>query len=314
MWHAAWWWNLAIAAGAAAYGVGVARLRRTGGWPWPRTAAFLVGSGVLAVTVNSGIDVYAHPLFWVHMVQHLLLIMVVPPLLVAGQPLRLAMAVQGAHGWVARLVHGRLGLLAHPIIGCALYTVVIVGTHLSGFMQSMLTHHGVHEAEKILYLAAGCLLFWPLIAHEPVRWRVPYALRIAVLLLAMTVDTFVGLVLMLTDKEPFPAYNAMHRSWEPLPVSDLHGGGAIMWCGGDAIMFVLCLAIAAQWILDRGRRDQLGGWLDAVRRGALAAHGATVAEARALDRAADLDSDDTARVTYNAMLARLNSGHRAQKR
>jgi putative membrane protein len=311
-WQIAWWWDLAIGVSAIAYLAGVLALRaRRQPWTGVRTVLFGCGLAVLVVTVNSAVNRYAHPLFWMHMVQHLLLIMVVPALLVAGQPLRLATSVLGDQGRLARLVRSRAGVIAHPLVAAAVYTVVIVGTHLTSFMQLMLTHPEVHEAEKVLYLASGWLLLWPLIGHEPVRHAVAYPLRLGVLFMAMSVDTFVGLILMLTGSQPFPGYIAMHQSWEPAPIVDLHYGGALMWCGGDAIMFLICLAIALQWIFDNQRRDQLGSWLDTVRRSALAGPQPTTADTDALASAGDLDADDRARRAYNAMLARLDQHHRA---
>jgi putative copper resistance protein D len=302
-WRTAWWWDAAILIATADYLAGLLRLRRRGEhWPWPRLAFFLTGVAVLVISLNTAIDVYAHPLFWIHMIQHLLLIMVIPVLLVAGQPLRLAVTLSGEQSLIARLVRSPAGLLGHPVMAGALYTVVIVGTHLTSFMQLMLTHPVVHQGEKVLYLVSGLLLFWPLVGNEQVRSRVPYFLRLAVLFMAMTVDTFVGLILMLTGSEPFPGYIAMHQSWEPAPISDLHYGGAIMWCGGDALMFLICLVIGAQWITDPNRRDQLGSWLEGVRRAELTGHGETTA----LDQISDVDNDERARRAYNDLLERLN--------
>ncbi|MGH3429253.1 MAG: cytochrome c oxidase assembly protein, partial [Mycobacteriales bacterium] len=54
------------------------------GWPLRATASWLAGVVVALVSVHSGIEVYGHALLWVHMIQHLLLIMVVPVLLIWG--------------------------------------------------------------------------------------------------------------------------------------------------------------------------------------------------------------------------------------
>src|SRR4051812_38865048 len=74
---------------AALYGWGVQRsVRRPGrNWPWLRTLSFAAGLFVIVVATQSSIGVYEHDLFWIHMVQPLLLIMVAPAFLVAGRPL-----------------------------------------------------------------------------------------------------------------------------------------------------------------------------------------------------------------------------------
>ncbi|HEX6472786.1 MAG TPA: cytochrome c oxidase assembly protein [Streptosporangiaceae bacterium] len=302
-WRPAIGWDVVILGACAGY---LVLVRRTRGWPGSRTAAFLTGLAALAITLNSSIAVYAHPLFWVHMIEHLLLIMVVPVLLIAGQPLRLA-------GRRARrfLRSPPVAVATSVPAGFAGYTAVITGTHLTSFMQAMLTHPWIHQLEIVLYLAGGLLFFLPLIAHEPLRWTVPYPLRMGILMLAMSVDTFVGLTLMLTTSEPWPGYATMRRSWQPTPLADLHGGGAIMWVGGDALMFVLILVIAFAWATDHDRRDSLGGWLDAARAGALAGTGGDPgartggAPAEALLGSTDIDTDASALDAYNRLLADL---------
>jgi putative copper resistance protein D len=302
-WRPVLGWNLVILAALAAY---LYAARRAGEWPRGRTAFFCAGLVVLEISVGSAVGVYAHPLFWMHMVQHLLLIMVVPILLIAGQPLRLAVSAFGDRA--ERVVRSRpAGLLTSVPVAFAVYAATIVGTHLTSFMQVMLTHPPVHLLEQILYLVSGLLLFTPLIAHEPVRWPLAYPLRVGVLAMAMAVDTFVGVVLMMTARPPFPGYVAMHQPWEPSPLQDLHGGGAIMWVGGDALMFVLMLAVALEWARDRSGRDSLGGWLDGVRANALAGIGEGAdPDGVRLRRSTDVDNDAAALDAYNAMLAKLS--------
>ncbi|MCW2870053.1 cytochrome c oxidase assembly protein [Actinacidiphila oryziradicis] len=302
-WRPVLGWDLAVLVALAAY---LYAVHRAGEWPLHRTAVFCMGLVVLEVSVSSAIGVYAHPLFWMHMVQHLLLIMVVPILLVAGQPLRLTVSAFGDRA--DRLLRSRAaGWLFSVPIGFGVYAVTIAGTHLTPFMQLMLTHGYVHVLEQVLYLVSGFLLFLPLIAHEPVRWPLAYPLRLGVLAMAMAVDTFVGVILMMTVREPFPGYVAMHQSWQPSPIQDLHGGGAIMWAGGDSLMLILMFAVALEWMTDHARRDSLGGWLESVRANALAGIGGdTGPDGAPLRRSADVDKDPGALDAYNAMLAKLS--------
>src|SRR5215831_16305871 len=87
--------GLAVLA-VAGYLVALRQLSRTGRrWPIHRTACLLAGVLVLLVSVHSSIEVYGHTLLWVHMIQHLLMIMVVPVLLVWGQPIRLFRSAWG---------------------------------------------------------------------------------------------------------------------------------------------------------------------------------------------------------------------------
>jgi putative copper resistance protein D len=269
---------------AALYGWAVTR---TYGWPLRRTLCFAAALVALVVALDSSVDAYSHVLFSMHMAQHLLLIAVVPALLVLGHPLEL----------VCRATARRFTVPAPPALGLVCYTVVLVGTHLTPFIQVMLDHPWVHGVEQMLYLASGYFLLLPLVGDEPVRRKVSHLLRLLVLFAAMVVDAVVGVVLMMTAYEPFPGYLAQHRVWGPDPLTDLHWGGVAMWVGGDGLMMVIGILVIGEWIADAGQNDT-GPWLDAARRRAMADAGVELDESQDLDSDAGLDA-------YNAMLARM---------
>src|SRR6202020_3102642 len=99
-----------VAAGLYLWGVLRVR-RRHPARPWPlyRTALFLGGLAVVVIATQSGIGSYDDVLFWDHMVQHLLLLMVAPPLLVLGQPATLLLHASRnpVHTWTKKLLRSR---------------------------------------------------------------------------------------------------------------------------------------------------------------------------------------------------------------
>ena len=286
-------WRLAPVTDVAllvAAGLYLRRARR--GWPIGRTSCFLGALVLLAVTLQSSIDVYGHELFWMHMIEHLLLIMCVPVLFVLGQPIRLA------GDRIRGVSHSRVAsVLTFPPLALALYAAVLVGTHLTGFMGLMLTHEWLHELEIVLYLGSGYLFFLPLLGHEPLRRQLSYPLRVFLLFLGMTADTVVGVLLMMTTREPFPT----------AVLSDIHTGGGIMWVVGDGLMFAVTVLVVAQWMRDTERQNDTGQWLESARRSTLANLGV---EAVNQNTDADIDDDDAALAAYNRMLAKLNQRDR----
>src|SRR5208282_3192007 len=100
-----------VAAGLYLWGVLRVR-RRHPARPWPlwRTGLFLGGLAVVVIATQSGIGSYDDVLFTDHMIQHLLLIMVAPPLLVVGQPITLALHASRnpLHTWVKKAVRSRV--------------------------------------------------------------------------------------------------------------------------------------------------------------------------------------------------------------
>ncbi|WP_284740361.1 cytochrome c oxidase assembly protein [Amycolatopsis sp. RTGN1] len=287
-------WDLPVPAvvllAAVAVGYVAAAVRRTG-WPWGRTVAFLAGTGLAVFAVGGAVNAYSAALFSMHMAQHLLLIMVVPALLLLGRPLDL---VQGRPRRVLGRAARPLAVATHPAVGFAGYVVVVVGTHLTPFLQSALTSPLAHGVEELLYLGSGLLLLLPLVGVRPGRPPLSHLARLVVLFGAMVVDAVVGVVVMMTPAEPFPAYAAVVRDWGPGLVEDLHWGGAAMWVGGDALMAALAVFVIGRWMSAMDRGDDLGSWLESARRSALD-----------LGEGTAVDDDEEALRSYNAMLARL---------
>jgi putative copper resistance protein D len=194
----------------------------------------------------------------------------------------------------------------------------------------MTSNPALHDAEHALYVVVGYLFFLPVLGGEPIRWRISYPARLFILFLTMPVDTFTGLVLGYSNSpvnsgEPAP-------SWAPNPISDLHSGGAVMWIGGDAIMFVIMMLVFLVWSRDGRISASGGGWLEAARRasftgltgadrpaatdtaaGAAAGAVATTAAAAAAPGARTMQRDDGTidddehLAAYNEYLARINA-------
>jgi cytochrome c oxidase assembly factor CtaG len=307
----------AAVAFAAAYLWGawrVAKRHPARPWPWWRTGMFLGGLAVIVVATESGIGVYDDTLFWVHMIQHLMLIMIAPAMLVVGQPVTLLMHASRnpVHTWAKRVVRSRAATwLTSPWFGIAAYTATIAGTHLTGFMSLVRTNAALHDTEHVLYLVVGYLFFLPLLGREPIRWRISYPTRIFVLFLTMPVDTFTGLILGYSTT-PMPGMGP-RPAWAPDALADLHSGGAVMWIGGDAIMFAFMMVVFWAWSRDGRASATSGGWLEAVRRANFAGltgtspapQGAAAGSGRKHDEAT---IDDEAHLAaYNEFLARINA-------
>lgn len=298
---------------------GVLRVRRRHPrrpWPLRRTIPFLLGLLAINLATQSGIGTYDGTLFWDHMIQHLMLIMIAPPLMLAGQPVTLLLHASRnpLHTGVKKVIRSRpVQWLTFPAVGVAAYAATIVGTHLTGFMNLVTEHEAVHQAEHVLYLVVGYLYFLPLIGKEPIKWKVSYPLRLFLLFIAMPVDAFTGVILGSYQTDPFVPMDP--RSWGPSAVNDLHQGGAVMWIGGAAIMFVVIMVTFFQWTRE-SRPSASMGWLEVARRSSMADRFAAAGQPSAASsgqqqgrpstRAVDVDADEDQLAAYNAYLARIN--------
>jgi cytochrome c oxidase assembly factor CtaG len=309
---------------AGLYGWGVVRVaRRHPARPWPlwRTAFFGAGLLVMVVATQSGIGVYDDLLFYDHMVQHLLLLMVVPPLLIAGQPLTLLLHASRnpLHTWTKRVVRSRVAsFLTWPVFGTALYALGVMAAHLTGIANLVEQNQSVHNAEHALFVIIGYLFFLPILGTEPIRWRLSYPVRFVLLVLLMPIDTFTGVALGYGSATSPGVPTGPRPAWAPSPVSDLHTGGAVMWVGGDAIMFGLMMIVFLMWarneraavsgrsFFERARRENLATLVASA--GPASVEAGNAGQAPSVGGRGGID-DDEHLAAYNAYLARLNRQH-----
>jgi putative membrane protein len=327
--------DLAMLLGTVGYGWLARRARARDGWPTGRAVSWVLAMFALVVALNSAVAGYSDTLFWVHMVQHLLLIMIAPILLVWAQPVRLLQTASPAVGArLDRLLEVRVVRWATaPLTGLALYTGLVVLTHLTGFQQLSATDGSLRGVELAAYLACGWLFFFPLLGGELGSWSLPYLFRFLVLAIGMGADTLTGVALMLTSRPLAPAYAAAHPGWGPGALADQETAGAIMWFGGDLLMMILMVLVAVQWGRAGADQQGLGSWLEGVRRrsllgsefGATAgaagrpdqldSHGSNRTDSKIdseidsgidIDEDMDIDEDQRALDAYNAALAAMH--------
>jgi cytochrome c oxidase assembly factor CtaG len=312
---------------AGLYGWGVVRVaRRHPARPWPAWRTVMFGGGLLVIVLatQSGIGRYDDVLFYDHMIQHLMLLMVAPPLLIAGQPLTLLLHASRnpLHAWTKRALRsGVASFLTWPVFGAVAYAFGVMAAHLTAIANYVERNQTAHNAEHALFLVIGYLFYLPLIGTEPIRWRLSYPVRFVVLVLLMPIDTFTGLALGYGSARSPGVPVGPRPAWAPSPVSDLHLGGAVMWIGGDAIMFGLMMLVFLMWSRDdratvsgrsffeRARRENLATLVGSSHRAAVGA-GASEGGDTAVRQSAGSDrasiDDDEHLAAYNAYLARLN--------
>jgi cytochrome c oxidase assembly factor CtaG len=237
-------------------------------WSSRKTSAFLLGLATTALSLFTFLGVYQQELFWDHMTQHLILIMVAAPLFAAAAPIRLGwLASTGAvHEKFTRLLRsGPAKLLGHPGVAFVAYAVVIPITHLTVWYNYTLLHPLVDDIEHLIFLLLGYMFWRQIFSDDPNCYRLHPALKFGYLFLAIPIDTFTGLSLDQQVHELFPAYLAFHRTWGPSLVDDLHIGGVLMWVAGDTLMLWPMIPVAVGWMhLEERKAVRIDQQLDAI--------------------------------------------------
>ncbi len=220
--------------------------------PRRRTLAWFAGLAMLIVALQSPIDRYDTTLFSVHMVQHLLLVLVVPPLLLLGAPVTQTMraAPAGARRRVLLpVLHSRgLLLLASPLVAWIVFGAFGYVAHFSPLFDAALDDPLLHYLEHMVFLVSGLLFWWPVVALDPTPRRLSPVTRVGYLALGMPWSSFLGLAIFSASSVLYPHYASVERAWGPTPLEDQALAGGLMWAVGD-LVFIIGIVLAVRvWL------------------------------------------------------------------
>jgi len=203
---------LAVASGVVyllATEIGRRRDRRRRRWPRRRSACFIAGLAVLVIDLDSGIGSLADDHLAAHMIEHMVMWLIVAPLLAAGGPVRLALFACGREGRrrLARWLHSRpVTALTSPLGSVALFSVVLLGTHLPAVYGLTLKDEWVHVCEHALYLVCSVLIWAPLLGVDPLPGRVTARGRGLCMAACMVPMAIVGVWLLVAGAPVYAHY------------------------------------------------------------------------------------------------------------
>jgi putative membrane protein len=218
---------------------------------------FVSGLLLMFATLNGPIhDLSDTYLFSAHMVQHLLLTLAIPPLLLAGTP-----------GWMLRPVLSRRGIrpvarfFTRAKITFVVFNVTIAFWHLPIFYNAAMAHHGLHVFEHLMFMAAAVLMWWPLLSQLPEFPRLAYPGQMLYSFLMGLTMSIVAVYIAMADHVLYPAYNAAPRVAPLSPLEDQLLGALIMWIPGGIIFMIIMSVIFFKWNA-RGEDSTAGAQVD----------------------------------------------------
>jgi putative membrane protein len=233
---------------------------RAAGTQRKRDAAFYGGVAVLVLALASPIDAYADRLFWVHMVQHVLLMLVAAPLFVLSRPwtrlwralplgLRRPLARGVVQSRTAAPLRGAARLAGSPAGALTLFTVVLLGWHVPGLFDATLESEAVHVIEHVLFFAVALLFFKHLIPSPPLRAPLGDAGRALYAVAGMVVSWVLAVALAVA---PSPLYSHYaHLASRPGGISalaDQQLAAGVMWVPGSVTFLILVLIGVHRWL------------------------------------------------------------------
>jgi cytochrome c oxidase assembly factor CtaG len=230
-------------------------------WHGGRLAAFWGGLTLLFIALGSPIEPFASLLLQVHMLQHLLLMMFVPPLLWLGTPLLpllrgLPRPVR-IH-WIVPILRSpmlrRLGeWLTHPARALPLFVAVAWIWHAPALYEIALRSNSWHYLQHLCFLAAGLLFWYPVVRPHPSRPRWSRWLLVPYLLLADVQNTALSALLTFANRVLYPYYAETPRLGGMSALEDQAAAGVLMWVPGSLVFLLPLFALGVQLMSGQAR-------------------------------------------------------------
>lgn len=225
-------------------------LRRSRGWPRRRTVSFMIGVALFAWTTNGFAQVYSHALFWVWTAQVLLLLLAVPVIVMAGQPVALARQVRGEKAPLVRLSRSPVGrLFANPLVGPALVPVLSAVFFFGPVPRWAIANDALGWPLQVLIALAGALIVLPLVTSEDTSSSMAVGLALAIGVFELILDAVPGIILRLNTHIATTYFDVRtHTSWAPSALRDQQTAGALLWTVAEVIDLPFLILVYLQWL------------------------------------------------------------------
>jgi putative membrane protein len=225
-----------------------------------QSAYFYCGLAVLAVALNSPLEALSRQVFWAHMVQHVLLLLVAPPLIILARPwIRLwrslplswrrpiarALGTERRTTWLRQISRA----LGRPLPSFVLFCGVLLTWHVPALFDATLRSEALHALEHSLFFGTA-LLFWKQVIYSPpLRARLSEAQRIGYVVGAMVVSWGLAVVLALATHPLYGHY--AHEASRPGGLSalgDQQIAAGIMWVPGSITFVIVIFVYVHRWL------------------------------------------------------------------
>ena len=222
------------------------------GW---RMATFLGGWILVALALLSPLEVLSGQLFFMHMIQHLLLVMCAPPLLLLSDPFPVVLwgMPRDLRRWVGSKFYREAGfrralvLLTRPGLIWLYFVIMYVGWHDPVAYDAALRSDIIHDVEHLSFFVTSILFWWHVTSAAPrVHGHSSYGMRIAYLLLTVPVNLLTGVTITFARQPIYSYYLHVARPWGLTVMQDQMLGGVIMWIPGSMMLLIAVLVIVAR--------------------------------------------------------------------
>jgi cytochrome c oxidase assembly factor CtaG len=221
-----------------------------------RLASFLSGLVILWLSIGSPMDGFADALLSAHMVEHLLLMSVVPPLLLCGLPA--VPLLRGLPAPLRRYIAAPLLRLSQlrrfghwlltPLVAWFAFNISFVGWHIPAAYDFALEHEHWHDVEHLCFLFTSILFWWCMLRPWPAQARRQTWGILFFLVSADIVNTILSASLAFCGRPVYSYYLDNPNPFHVVPLDDQVLGAVIMWVLGSLVFLIPAIAITLRFL------------------------------------------------------------------
>ena len=220
--------------------------------PGRKVASFTLGLAIMFLSLQGPMhELSDFFLFSAHMVQHLLLILVMPPFLLYGVPdwlLRPALRVPGlakAARWVT-----------FPVVAFLLNNAIFLAWHFPGPYDLMMRQHNIHITMHLMIMVTGVIMWWPVMSPLPELPRIAAPLQMVYLFVAGIPMMISAALITFSGRALYTWYVEAPRLFALTPLDDQRLGGVIMWVPGGLVLWIAITAVFFRWTQREVHEDE----------------------------------------------------------
>lgn len=205
---------------------------------------FALGLILIFIALVTPIDSLSNEaLFSAHMVQHIVLMLLAPACLLLGTP-----AYWIRYLYNLPVLKRLLPIVTHPLVTLIGFNAVMWIWHVPSLYEGALRNPNLHILEHMMFLAAGVLMWLPVIHDVPPKHVLGYPARMAYLFACMVSSSILGAIFTFAPDIAFPFYSSAPLAFGLSPITDQQLAGLIMWVPGSGIFFIAILVVFAAWL------------------------------------------------------------------
>jgi putative membrane protein len=219
---------------------------------------FISGWFSLLIALDSPIHELGEQLFWVHMTQHEIMMVISAPLLVLGKPFVTflwAIPKSWRENWGVfskwRPVKAGWKIIAAPLMAWILHALALWGWHAPILFDATLTSDFLHSLQHVSFLGTALLFWWALIYEHR---GLGYGGALLYVFTTAVHTSILGAWLTFSSRAWYAPYSATAPAWHISALEDQQLGGLIMWIPAGTLLVVVSLVLLVKWMAESDRR------------------------------------------------------------